>query len=36
MSVPTVAAFKNGKLTDKFIGLIEKEKIAEFVSKVAS
>jgi len=34
-SVPTVAAFKNGKLADQFVGLIEQEKIQEFVNKTA-
>ena len=33
--MPTVAAFKNGKLADQFVGLIEQEKIQDFVNKTA-
>eukprot|EP00794_Sanderia_malayensis_P010753 gene10753-11903_t len=33
-SVPTVAAFKDGKLIDSFVGLLDQKKIEEFVNKV--
>lgn len=34
VSVPTVAAFKDGKMLDTFVGLVEQEKIQEFVDKL--
>ena len=33
-AVPTVLAFANGKLTNKFVGLQSKTFISEFVSKL--
>merc|ERR1712154_544171 len=34
-AVPTVIAVKNGKITDKFMGLIDDDKIKAFVEKLA-
>jgi thioredoxin len=33
-AVPTVIAFKGGKMTDKFVGLIEEDKLHSFVQKL--
>lgn len=33
-AVPTVVAFKDGKVVDKFVGLIDEDKLGSFVSKL--
>merc|ERR1711974_372264 len=33
-AVPTVVAFKNGKMVDKFVGLIDDDKLDAFITKL--
>ena len=33
-AVPTVVAFKEGKMVDKFIGLLDEDKLDAFVTKL--
>ena len=33
-AVPTVIAFKDGKIVDKFIGLVDEDKLDSFVTKL--
>lgn len=35
-AVPTVVAFKDGKVVDKFVGLIDEDKLDSFVTKLHS
>ena len=34
VSVPTVAAFRGGKVTDKFVGAVDLNKIETFVERL--
>jgi thioredoxin 1 len=33
-AVPTVVAFKDGKMVDKFIGLLDEDRLDAFVTKL--
>ena len=33
-AVPTVVAFKNGEIVDKFVGLIDDDKLDAFITKL--
>ena len=33
-AVPTVVAFKDGKIVDKFVGLIDEDKLDSFITKL--
>lgn len=35
-AVPTVVAFKDGKMRDKFVGLADEDKLDAFVQKLAN
>ena len=33
-AVPTVIGFKNGQIVDKFVGLVDEDKLTSFINKL--